>query len=688
MSTRAGGRSVFPLPPFPIHAQTSSRSPRVRARFNRTRAILQLSNLCVAALNSLSVGLSTSFIFSNLDSSSSDDLSSTALRVHAFIFKSVSSFWKECLIVRRPFCERVTDFHFSSLPSTLLSSILSRYLPDFSFDLVDPFASLFGTFAPTVLDSFYSSSPSTVVPLRASCVSLPPSSARIPMLSVLPSPLAEMYSSPSQVLVPSSQVSYEGLGRPSIGGSRSEYVALIRSLASRNMLVFSSTPKCVNGIFCVKKEGASQRLIINATRANRHFIVPPTVALPTPHHLASLVMPSDADVFVAKSDLADYYHNILLPPWMWEYFALPAVRAVDVGCDAPGVIHPCLVTLAMGWSHSVVVSQHIHWQLLATPSLSSLSSWATNASLLSGCSQGVYVDDLSIFGVQKSRVVSAQQAALAAYQTHGFPVKHSKLHPASSDPTKVLGVMIDGHRHLVYPAQESVVNLIGDTLWLLHRHVISGNVVERLVGRWTWFFLVRRPALSIFRAVYSFARRVGDRFAPMWKSVRLEFAVAIAVAPLLFASLDAPFFSDVLCTDASSYGAGVVAASVAPSMQLSAYLSQAVRVDASAFVRVQNWRPIISHRFRRPAHINALELEAILLGLRWVMTRPFSFGRRLLCLSDSKVATSILAKGRTSGGSVVTVCRRICAHLLASGIVLSPCWIPTDTNPADELSRW
>ncbi len=58
--------------------------------------------------------------------------------------------------------------------------------------------------------------------------------------------------------------------------------------------------------------------------------------------------PRDSKLFVAKSDLSDFFYRFSLPTWLQPYFCLPAVNSADVGMgDAYGGrdIYPMLRVL-------------------------------------------------------------------------------------------------------------------------------------------------------------------------------------------------------------------------------------------------------------------------------------------------------------------------------------------------------
>jgi len=102
---------------------------------------------------------------------------------------------------------------------------------------------------------------------------------------------------------------------------------------------------------------------------------------------------------------------------------------------------------------------------------------------------------------------------------------------------------------------------------------------------------------------------------------------------------------------------------------------------------IRPWSTLIATPWSYSQHINALELQSIVLAVRHVVSSPLGQRTRLLVLSDSAVVTHTLLKGRSSSRNLVAGMRKIAALTLASGCTIQPCWIPTQFNPADEPSR-
>ncbi len=97
---------------------------------------------------------------------------------------------------------------------------------------------------------------------------------------------------------------------------------------------------------------------------------------------SNLNVPVDANIYVAKSDLKEYFYHLGLPDELCEYFALPPV---DIGVFAtwdvpdarilgprPGMrdhqIFPVLCVVPMGWSWAMWFANrtHAHQALLGS----------------------------------------------------------------------------------------------------------------------------------------------------------------------------------------------------------------------------------------------------------------------------------------------------------------------------------
>src|SRR5690349_4242743 len=154
-------------------------------------------------------------------------------------------------------------------------------------------------------------------------------------------------------------------------------------------------------------------------------------------------------VWVAKVDLDNFYHRLLLPEWMQPYFGLPPVLASDIGVDGEGLVYPCCKTLPMGWSHSVFVAQACHEYLLDTRTRLRPEDRVTVAGdlRLDRTRHQAYIDDLILLGPDRDQVDELQQHYMGVVGGVGLPAKMSKVVRPRCDGVECLGLEVDGVRH-------------------------------------------------------------------------------------------------------------------------------------------------------------------------------------------------------------------------------------------------
>ena len=313
------------------------------------------------------------------------------------------------------------------------------------------------------------------------------------------------------------------------------------------------------------------------------------------------------------------------------------------------------------------------------------------------------------------RTRKTESRYIAAAAAVGLHAKPSKVAPPTHC-TETIGLEFDGRELTVGVSVPKLQRLCDDTQSIIDRRWCTGEDLSRIVGRWTWAMLVRRPALAIFSSVYRFIEAAGRVAFAVWPSVERELAVAIGLAPLLFASVADGWCSNVVASDASMEGMGVVAApvthavvaevardrampgsqdpehyqAVAPAPRAAIAVAQAApvpRPPPPAQLADVQWTTIVSSRWEREEHINALELRAAMTAVRWALSSSSAMNSRLLLLCDSSAVLGALSKGRSSSVLLLRRCRRMSAWLLASGLRLFMRWVPTEWNPADAPSR-
>jgi hypothetical protein len=237
--------------------------------------------------------------------------------------------------------------------------------------------------------------------IKAELVSLPAVAGTAELSAILPPHLSSLYASPSQLHRPAADVKP---ARRAFLCSANEYHLLLRRMNERGMLSFTQQPVCVNGLFGVPKDGDAIRLIIDCRPVNALLVPSPKVALPTPDLIAQFNIAADAPLFAAKVDLDNAYHRIRMPAAWHPYFALPPIRASDIGgiigYGNDAIVYPCCSTLPMGFSHAVYLAQAAHEYIVDTrvPLLRANDRISHVADrTLDRMRHSIYIDDLNLY---------------------------------------------------------------------------------------------------------------------------------------------------------------------------------------------------------------------------------------------------------------------------------------------------
>ncbi len=434
-------------------------------------------------------------------------------------------------------------------------------------------------------------SSANLTPLIASRIGMPSRPGAVPLTTHMSDDHRARYEDPARILrqrMKGSGTRARRVRRGRVGGSKDEYISLIRRCVGVGMWGYyegDGPPPAVNGVFAVKKDDAHDRLIVDARAANDCFVLPPAVALPTPDTVSELYIsvaersgerPDEPELFVAKTDLSDYYHQLRLPLWMTDYFCLPPVTRRDLyGEDSDALVYPKSLVLPMGWSHSVVAAQIVHETIAQRAGL--LNRAPPIGRLFDGAVSHVrprmqtYIDDVVFYGLDRDAVERLQADYIAAIHAAGLTIKQSKTISARSEPVKCVGIEVDGQRCTAGVAADDLRALITQTNDTLRdkRRAVSASEFSGLIGSWNWAMCVQRASMSVFQAVYGFARERharGDR-RPIWPSARRELQAICDLAPLLRVTLNPTVSHTAVAGDASSDGFGVSVAELASSAE-------------------------------------------------------------------------------------------------------------------------
>jgi hypothetical protein len=318
----------------------------------------------------------------------------------------------------------------------------------------------------------------------------------------------------------------------------------------------------------------------------------------------------------------------------------------------------------------------------------------------------VYVDDLGVFEVGKrgdssvmAKVDARLDSAAAAVGAKGIP-ENKKKREAASTKLQSLGVQVDGERGVLYASEEKLRVLIAATRGAISQGWLSPKSLEKLVGRWTWLMLLRRPLLSVFSRVYQYIRSGSGKRRHLWPSVARELQLAVDLSPFLFADLRAGKSDVVVAVDASTKGAGVVYKTGTSDAVLNSFLRGSLppgdgelavppghpehlhHTDSRWFTR--DWRIAVRRKWQFPVqHISDGEGQAALHALVWLGSRKWARDKRHFLFQDSSAALSGMLKGRSSSPPMLRSLRKSAAVMLACGMWVSPSWIPSADSPAD-----
>ena len=141
---------------------------------------------------------------------------------------------------------------------------------------------------------------------------------------------------------------------PSLRDNLDLYCVFIEDLYKCGMIDFTVKPSGLVTPFCVAKKNGRHRLILDCRETNRLFKDPPPLAMGTGASWARISVPEGKKLYVAQSDLKDYFYSLQLPTPLRTLFSLPSVpthllRRLGValellpGAESSGWVHPMLL---------------------------------------------------------------------------------------------------------------------------------------------------------------------------------------------------------------------------------------------------------------------------------------------------------------------------------------------------------
>ena len=527
---------------------------------------------------------------------------------------------------------------------------------------------------------------------------------------------------------------------------RQQYGTFIKDLYSKGMLTFTSAPQEIVPPFFVRKKNGKLRLILDCRAVNKRFKRPPPLALGAGTSWAQVNIPQGSELFLAQSDIKDYFYSLELPPTLQPLFCLPALPidfVQDWGFaelrqhtgDLEGLIFPMLRVVPMGWSWAMWLAQRAHQHLCLEASGLGLERIVVEGKPSPGMADGEvilipYADNLNVAGTCAKRVQEVKDKIVAHLREVGFRV-HEELEACSIGQS--LGFLVDGARGIVAPVPERLQKVRLALLWLSRRPKVSGKQVERLLGHCIHLMLLRRELLSIFRNLYDFVQNCYSSRHKLYESAAREAKWASHLLGLCTVDMKKTWSTTVTASDASLSGiavcrgewdfSDVVEAGGQKEPWRYKYKSAPAPREAACVVKPDpfadpstvkpvsliredpfdlneefkeiprslldpsDWHEAFAVYMQHPEHITLLEGRGIVAALRHKLRSTGEFGMKHLHLNDNMGAVLMCSKGRSGAFPMLKICRRLCALLLCSDSGLSTRWIPSELNIADGPSR-
>ena len=512
------------------------------------------------------------------------------------------------------------------------------------------------------------------------------------------------------------------------------------------MLGFTSSPQGLVTPFFVAKKDGRQRLILDCRGVNRRFQEPPAMSMAAGASWGQLHLPKQSTLFVAQSDIKDYFYSLAMPSSLQRLFAMPGIPAEllrlwkvpeHLGGNAVsgGEVYPCLRVVPMGWSWAMWIAQRVHTEQCLIGSGLSPDRLIHDKSPAPSLDDGQpvlipYADNLNVAGTCSAQVQSVKDKVVKHLRDLGFKV-HEEMDACSSATS--LGYHIDGKSGIVQPVPHKLAKVQFAFSWLSRRPRVTGKLVQKLIGHAIHFMLVRRELLSLFRNLYDFAYKCEQTPTRLWRSACREARWVSVLLSLCSTNLRTPWCCNVTVSDASLSGIAVCkrdflhsdvsmigsqreswrfkGSDPKPQPRAQTIEKRDVFSDVStvlpeklpardiyeinehfkevshSFFHEDDWRLCFAAKMEHQEHITLLEGRGIIAALRHKLRDSSMFGQRHLHFNDNLAAVLIIDKGRSSSPSMLRVSRRIAALLLASACILVPRWIPSEWNVADKGSR-
>ena len=509
---------------------------------------------------------------------------------------------------------------------------------------------------------------------------------------------------------------------PVLAKNRKKYVKFVKQLQGKGIVCFSLHADEHCGVFSVTKKSGALRFICDARRTDARFTPPPSVRLPIGEAFPRISLAAGQVMYGAGLDLKDYFHSMTIPVDMRTFFALPSLSAAEAGvCEVGGIVvsrgtlvYPCFCTLPMGFSWAMWAAQAAHEEVVARAQIDTrmVRDRSDLFSLDDGPVSAVYVDNYACFALSQKEATANRDKVLRVAEGMGF-ICHEFFEGSDFE---FLGHCFRGEGQVIQLTNRRFWKLTMCLDGVLRRGRCTGDQLRIILGHLTWAFLLRRPMLSVFAAVYKFQQLEGAH--RLWPTVIRELTHARNLLPLCHCSLTRQTHQRVYVSDACMSGYAV-ASTMYSLAQISVLAScdeswRFKQIDApgarshalaseSQADEQEDWdsgfRPLryrdalgpwqlhYNARFRGEEAIHVKEARGTIACVRRVARSSALHHRQHVVCGDNMSVALALAKGRCQDPLLLFQCRRAAAVCLAADLSVVYRWLPSEWNAADAGSR-
>ena len=353
----------------------------------------------------------------------------------------------------------------------------------------------------------------------------------------------------------------------------------------------------LGSLFAVPKTELVDRIVFNRVPQNAHEFHLPGYArfCIGGHDLTELIVPRGHRVTLCSDDLNDAFPSFrgTVPraltngvAWTAPLEAFAGTRAHKAllfdcrrGARAPPHhVRPCHLGLPMGDINAAEWCAEAHTRVLRAS-----GSFQLDASLLNGrppprggLMEALVIDDHLGCAVDAPGsftnarlLMQSFDAAGRGYAAAGLSRSAKKARRGVASGVFLGAEFVEGS-HLLGSERHRRRHLCEASLVLVASARSSRAYLRRLLASWTHVLLYRRSMLSLLSSGFNFVGPVDaleHHVVALPRAVILELKRLVALAGLACTNLAAEWAPDVLATDASNYGIGVVAAEVEKTLQ-------------------------------------------------------------------------------------------------------------------------